>query len=53
MTTFNELEQYFEDNLFNVTQKNGISNRVFWEDAFISNNIKFDVETSMFEVKNN
>lgn len=48
--TFNLVEQYFEDQLEIVTKKNQIAHRVFWEDAFANNGVKFDVETTTFEV---
>jgi len=50
VTSFPMLEQYFENNHAKLTTKNGISNRVFWEDAFANYNVSFDPATTTFEV---
>jgi len=44
------LEQYFENNLAKITDKLGIKNRVFWEDAYVDHNVTFDLATTTFEV---
>jgi len=48
--TFNLVEQYFENQLQLLTTKHQIQNRVFWEDAFADNGVKFDTETTTLEI---
>jgi hexosaminidase len=48
--SFELLEQYFENNLAKITKKNGVTNRVFWEDAYADHNVSFDLGTTTFEV---
>eukprot|EP00026_Physarum_polycephalum_P004786 Phypoly_transcript_04810.p1 GENE.Phypoly_transcript_04810~~Phypoly_transcript_04810.p1 ORF type:complete len:455 (+),score=56.61 Phypoly_transcript_04810:14-1378(+) len=47
---FQQLEQYFENNLAKITEKVGINRRVFWEDAYADHNVSFDKATTTFEV---
>lgn len=44
------VEQYFEDQLQILTNKHQIQNRIFWEDAFADNGVKFDTATTTFEI---
>eukprot|EP00026_Physarum_polycephalum_P006240 Phypoly_transcript_06282.p1 GENE.Phypoly_transcript_06282~~Phypoly_transcript_06282.p1 ORF type:complete len:551 (+),score=47.63 Phypoly_transcript_06282:60-1655(+) len=48
--SFQQLEQYFENNLAKITDKNQITRRIFWEDALAEHNVTFDHATTAFEV---
>eukprot|EP00026_Physarum_polycephalum_P003959 Phypoly_transcript_03976.p1 GENE.Phypoly_transcript_03976~~Phypoly_transcript_03976.p1 ORF type:complete len:729 (+),score=85.94 Phypoly_transcript_03976:93-2279(+) len=45
-----QLQQYFNDEMVKIADKNGIKKRVFWGDPFIKHGQQFDKENSVLEV---